>query len=119
MRTGQEGGSAASVDARHRDNWAGWQATAATRWGAWPGLVGRPIEVMMKQVSEEPVAPSLACEEPVPAELDVVILGCMAKEPDARINSMEQVGAALQAIRFDRPWDPSRARSWWASHIPA
>jgi serine/threonine-protein kinase len=66
-------------------------------------LAGRPpfaaqsaSAVMVAHVNETPVAPS--AHIPVPAELDRVIMRCLAKEPDARYPSARALLDALDAV---------------------
>ena len=63
-----------------------------------PPFVGRALQVMTKQVEEEPFAPSeLAAEIEVPEWMDRIVLSLLAKNPDDRPQSGDEVAKALRA----------------------
>jgi len=91
---------------------------------AWFLLVGRepfladsPIQVLMKHVGEAPLPPSEASEFDVPPALDALILSCLEKDPAARVQTVDGVRRALEAIPIAQPWDRSRSLAWWQSHL--
>jgi eukaryotic-like serine/threonine-protein kinase len=55
----------------------------------------------------------------LPADLDAVILRCLAKEPSARYADAEALLAALRACAAAGQWRPEQAASWWAEHREA
>jgi eukaryotic-like serine/threonine-protein kinase len=50
----------------------------------------------------------------VPADLEAVVLGCLAKEPDDRPGSARILDAALAACSDSDRWSPADAAAWWA-----
>jgi serine/threonine protein kinase len=68
---------------------------------------------MMKHIRDEPPPPSRYCDQPVPAALDAVILRCLAKSPDDRPQSADELAEALTAACDPRAWTPARASEWW------
>jgi serine/threonine protein kinase len=54
------------------------------------------LQVLYKHISEEPVAPRVQNPD-LPAELEAVILKCLAKDPAARYQRVEELEAALVA----------------------
>lgn len=74
--------------------------------------------MMAAHIRDKPTAPSEQSELPVPPELDAIVLACLAKKPDDRPQSAEELQARLAAIKLAAPWDQHRARSWWQTHVP-
>ena len=77
------------------------------------------VKVMADHVHTPPAAPSSRSELPIPAELDQVILECLAKDPDKRPKSASVLQSKLQAIPIATPWTSVRAENWWADHAPS
>jgi len=69
------------------------------------------------QIRDTPVPPSLRTELPVPAELEAVILACLAKRPEERPQSADQLLRMLDAVAVP-PWTQRRAEQWWRAHRP-
>ncbi|MFT3699803.1 MAG: serine/threonine-protein kinase [Kofleriaceae bacterium] len=67
-----------------------------------------PLEVCMKHVSDDPVAPATH------AALAAVILRCLAKSPSERYATAQELADALTATPLD-DWNEDRARSWWTA----
>ena len=68
-----------------------------------PPFVGRPVKVLRQHVEEEPWAPSDLAEGDVPDWLDALILALLAKDPDARPQSGEDVAVALRSGLWPPP----------------
>ncbi|WP_394843544.1 serine/threonine protein kinase [Pendulispora brunnea] len=51
----------------------------------------------------------------IPAELDALIVQCLAKEPEGRPQSARALAEALAAIDL-AAWTESDARAWWDAH---
>ena len=77
------------------------------------------LEMLIKQGSEPPVAPSEYSEFDVPAELDKIILACLEKGRSKRIESAASLSARLGAIEQSFPWDADDARKWWDMRRPS
>jgi serine/threonine-protein kinase len=73
---------------------------------------------IMAHVNEQPVAPSTLAESPVPAELDRIVLACLAKNADDRPASATELAGALEGAGLCAAWTRERARRWWQSHRP-
>ncbi len=76
-----------------------------------------PIETMARHLHDEPVPPSRRAEQPVPAELDRLVLACLAKEPEARPPGAAALARALGAIEVE-PWGEEQAARWWRANLP-
>lgn len=71
--------------------------------GAWPHR-GRSVADVMQAIEHVAPAPPRALAAGIPAELERLVLRCLAKEPRARFASMEALGAALdRALARRRP----------------
>jgi eukaryotic-like serine/threonine-protein kinase len=77
------------------------------------------IKVMSDHIHTPPPVPSSRCTSPIPAELDALILECLAKDPAQRPASARQLQARLQAIPLATAWTPERAEHWWSTHAPS
>jgi len=76
------------------------------------------LSMLMHHSKTEPSPPSALAEEPVPAALDRVILGCLSKDPADRPANADVLWEQLHEIRLADPWDRHKARSWWEQHAP-
>ncbi len=83
-------------------------------------LTGEPVfdgktvvEVCGAHLHKPVVPPSLRAGAPVPAELEALVLRCLAKRRDERPASADEVVASLRAMKL-APWTLDHARAWWA-----
>jgi serine/threonine-protein kinase len=70
------------------------------------------LDILMKHASDPPVPPSRVTVTPVPAELEAVILRCLAKQPADRFATAAALADALSALAFT-DWNEELARAWW------
>jgi len=85
-------------------------------------LTGRPpfpgataFEVMMAH-ARDPVVPPSQLRAEVPADLEQVVLHCLAKKPQDRYADVKVLGKALTACSSAALWDAEKAEAWWATH---
>ena len=71
------------------------------------------VEVLMHHVKTPPVPPSERGGRAIPADLEALVLACLAKEPGDRPPSAEQLADRLAGCASARDWTPERARDWW------
>jgi serine/threonine protein kinase len=76
------------------------------------------VKVMSDHIHSEPVPPSKRSPQPIPAELERLILDCLEKDPDKRPASAAALSARLLAIPLASPWTLEQAEKWWAAHAP-
>jgi serine/threonine-protein kinase len=75
------------------------------------------LAMAVAHVKNEPVPPSERSELEVPAELETVIMDCLAKDPSRRPQTAAELAARLAAC--DRgDWTNEIAREWWDTHLP-
>ena len=77
------------------------------------------MKTMLMHAQAEPAAPSTRTELPIPAELDRVVLRCLAKHPGNRPQTAVELATALHAIDVTEPWSEDAAHRWWALHRPS
>jgi eukaryotic-like serine/threonine-protein kinase len=77
------------------------------------------METLMRHTKESPVPPSERTELEIPESLDRLILACLAKSPDDRPPTADEVVAQLDEITTPAAWTQSRARHWWQLNQPA
>jgi hypothetical protein len=74
------------------------------------------VEVLSRHMLEEPTAPSLHLAKPIPSDLELLVLQCLAKEPSARPQSTSSLRDALLACEDAARYDRSAALRWWREH---
>ena len=72
--------------------------------------------VCMKHARQKPEPPSARSRRPVPADLEQVILDCLAKRPDLRPAGAAELADRLAACADAGGWTPERASQWWREH---
>ncbi len=72
----------------------------------------RAIKLMIAHAREEVVPPSRLTDG-VPADLEAVILRCLAKSPRDRYPSAASLGEALSACEASADWSRADAARWW------
>jgi hypothetical protein len=76
------------------------------------------FQMIAKHIQDTPAPPSQRTELPVAAELDRVVLACLAKQPDDRPQSAAELDRMLAEIDV-APWGEEEATRWWRAHQPA
>jgi serine/threonine-protein kinase len=77
-----------------------------------------PFAVMMAH-ARDPVTPPRAVRPDVPADLERVVLRCLAKRPEDRFPSSKALDEALAACACAGEWGPHRAEAWWEVYLGA
>jgi serine/threonine-protein kinase len=75
------------------------------------------LQMLVKRLNEEPLPPSLRTEMPVPADLERLVLACLARRPEDRPQSAAALNRALASISGE-PWGEEQAVEWWATNRP-
>ena len=78
-----------------------------------PYLECDPESLFAMVLSEQPIGIAIHRGEDVPDSVLDLVNRCMAKDPDDRFGTVEQLSAAVDRLRADFPWAPEEAREWW------
>jgi serine/threonine-protein kinase len=73
------------------------------------------IAVMMQHAHTAPAPPSSRTGQPIPRELERLVLSCLAKDPADRPGSARELAHRLGAIGGMSEWTQERAKDWWTS----
>lgn len=79
-----------------------------------PFLGDRPMAVLMAHV-KDPVIPPTKLRAEIPADLEAIILKCLAKRPEDRYQSSVELRDALAQCQCAGEWTRERANQWWLS----
>jgi tRNA A-37 threonylcarbamoyl transferase component Bud32 len=74
---------------------------------------GSAVEICAHHMYTTPVPPSERLGKPLPAELDAMVLRCLAKSPAERYQTAGEVMNALVACSVPDEWTSDTARAWW------
>jgi hypothetical protein len=75
-----------------------------------------PMQIIMDHVQKAPPAPSTRAPNPIPQELDEILLACLQKDPNNRPQTMQELAESLQRVPLANPWTDDRARRWWLAN---
>ena len=76
------------------------------------------MSILMHHARTPAPAPSTMSEEPVPPEIDALVLECLEKDPSRRPASADVLWQRLDRVPLATEWDQRRARMWWEMHEP-
>lgn len=78
-----------------------------------PPFVGDDLSVVAQHREDSPARPSVRRGAELPAELEAIILRCLAKNPSDRFASAGALRAALERCDGLAPWRPQDASRFW------
>ena len=86
-------------------------------------LTGQPIfpkatreELQHQVATQTPLPLSVVVDSPIPPELELLVMRCLARDPDERPGSASEVREMLKAVQRDHPWTKADAENWWAGY---
>jgi len=79
-------------------------------------FTGNIVEIFGHHLHTEPTPPSERLGRELPAELEAVVMQCLAKKPDDRPQSASEIRERLAACRDTPRWRQADARTWWKEH---
>jgi eukaryotic-like serine/threonine-protein kinase len=79
-----------------------------------PPFTGETAFAIMMAHSRDPVVPPSQVRPGVPADLESVILRCLAKKADERYPDVKALGVALANCAAAAGWNAEQADHWWA-----
>jgi serine/threonine protein kinase len=74
------------------------------------------VEVCAKHLYDDPEPPSRVAGRPVPPDLEALVLGCLAKAPEARPKSAGDLADRLRDCGDFGSWTARDAETWWGEH---
>jgi eukaryotic-like serine/threonine-protein kinase len=74
------------------------------------------VELLSQHMLQEPLAPSRHLANPLPSDLEQIVLECLAKDPGARPPSAASLLASLLACEDASRYDRTGASAWWRDH---
>jgi serine/threonine-protein kinase len=77
-----------------------------------------PMETIVMHVNRDPEPPSRRITQSLPAGLEAIVLDCLAKRPEGRPQTADELAARLDSVRPEREWTADRSRQWWDQHHP-
>lgn len=76
--------------------------------------IKEPLKMAVAHALDEPEPPSARTSNPIPKELDDIIMRCLQKTPTDRFESVADLARALAAVPLQAQWTNERAREWWS-----
>ncbi|MEW4452323.1 protein kinase [Bremerella sp. JC817] len=76
------------------------------------------VEVLVQIVTKPIPTIHEASDRVIPDALQDLISRCLAKDPNDRPQSADEVLQAVEAIMAEYPWSQQDAKDWWEQHIP-
>ena len=77
------------------------------------------LQIVARHVHTPPSAPSKHSPIPIPAELEEIVMACLAKEPSGRPASARELCDRLGRCEVDAAWTRDDARRWWETRMEA
>ena len=73
---------------------------------------------VLAHVQKTPVPPSQKTEQAIPADLEGVVMACLAKQPEERPRSAQELQRRLELLECAGRWTRAEAARWWQTHLP-
>ena len=70
-------------------------------------------EVIAHQIQTRPEPPSRRTSNPIPKDLELVIMMCLQKRPEERVGSAHALSRKLAECDVRPVWTPGQAMKWW------
>ena len=74
--------------------------------------------LLLQHANAAPVPPSARTDQPIPPDLDELVLACLAKDPAKRPQSAKELALRLGRLESADGWTQERAREWWVAQGP-
>ena len=77
------------------------------------------MAMAVAHLTERPEPPSKRSELPIPQSLERVVMACLEKNREDRLQSVAELRAMLDGCTDVARWSQADANEWWALHRPA
>jgi serine/threonine-protein kinase len=74
------------------------------------------VEILGHHMHTQPQSPSERRGEPLPADVEDLLLACLAKSPEKRPSSARELLERIAACEHFDKWSETEARTWWSKH---
>ncbi len=78
---------------------------------------GSAAGTVAMHVKTSAVPPSQRTEQPIPDDLERIIMRCLEKDPGRRPQSGEELAELLIATGLPARWTQADARGWWRDNV--
>lgn len=75
------------------------------------------VSMAVAHATEPPPLPSTRTSQPIPPELERLIMQCLAKHPDERPRDAFALSQALARVPLANAWTNETASAWWQAHV--
>jgi serine/threonine-protein kinase len=76
------------------------------------------LQLTSKILNEEPPRASSVAPQPIPVELDLLVLSCVEKRREDRPQRIADLVEAFDALALEHRWTQREAESWWKEKSP-
>jgi serine/threonine-protein kinase len=73
------------------------------------------LELTSKILNDEAARPSAAAAQPIPIELDLLVLSCVEKRREDRPQRIADLVEAFDALALEHRWTQREAELWWSA----
>jgi len=78
-----------------------------------PPFIGSDVEIVASHLDRAPLPPSKRLDEPVPIDLESIVLRCLEKDPAQRFASARELRQALERCVSAGKWSRTDAAEFW------
>jgi serine/threonine-protein kinase len=71
------------------------------------------VDVCMQQLNDQPLRPCDRINEPLPEDIQNVLMSCLRKSPEERPLSADDLADSLRYCQDANRWTPADAIHWW------
>ena len=76
----------------------------------------QPLKVIIAHASQDVVPPSRLRPD-IPADLEAIVMRCLAKRPADRFQDVAGLALALAECSVAGQWNRERAADWWQNEL--
>jgi serine/threonine protein kinase len=73
--------------------------------------------LLQEQITRTPGSPSQRRGTPVADDLELLVMRCLSKVPQDRVQTAEALDAALAVCNVAGKWSTQQAEAWWRDHL--